>query len=49
MANIVNVCQTKRKQFFCTFPKGIAEAMRLKKGDRIEFIFDKGDVIIRKL
>lgn len=49
MGNVVNICQSGRGQFFCTFPKGIAEALRLKKKDKIEFIFDKGDLIIRKI
>jgi len=40
---------TKNGQFLTTIPKGIAEAMRLKKGDKIEFIFDRGDVIVRKI
>lgn len=38
----------KNGQYITTIPKKIAEAMRLKQGDIIEFIFDKGDVIIRK-
>lgn len=49
MANQTTVGMTKNKQFLITLPKGIAEAMRLKKGDKIEFIFDKGDVIVRKI
>ncbi len=49
MANTTTIGMTKNGQFLITFPKGIAEAMRLKKKDKIEFIFDKGDVLIRKV
>jgi hypothetical protein len=28
--------------------RAIAEAMRLKKGDALEWIFDRGDLIVRK-
>jgi AbrB family looped-hinge helix DNA binding protein len=36
-------------QYIITIPKRIAEAMRLRPGDRIEWIFDRGDVIVRKV
>ncbi len=49
MANVTTIGLTKKGQFLTTFPRAIAEAMRLKKGDKIEFIFDKGDVIVRKV
>lgn len=49
MANTTTVGMTENGQFLCTLPKGIAQAMRLSKGNKIEFIFDKGDVIIRKI
>lgn len=49
MANTVTIGMTKNGQFLITFPKTIAEAMRLEKGSKIEFIFDKGDVIVRKI
>lgn len=32
-----------------TIPKAIAGAMKLKKGDDIEWIFDRGDLIVRKV
>jgi AbrB family looped-hinge helix DNA binding protein len=49
MGNKIKLMQLKNKQFIMTIPKAIADAMRLKKADTIEFIFDKGDVIIRKI
>jgi len=49
MANQSIVQQQKNKQMFSTIPRAIAEAMRLKKGDTLEYIFDRGDVIIRKV
>ena len=48
MSNETTIGQTKNGQFLMTLPQGIAGAMRIKKGDKLEFIFDKGDVIIRK-
>ena len=35
-------------QYITTIPKNIAEAMGLRKGDTIKFLFSAGDVIIRK-
>ena len=49
MANQSIVQQQKNKQMSITLPRAIAEAMHLKKGDTLEFIFDKGDVIVRKI
>lgn len=48
MANTSIVQQQKNHQVQLTVPRAIAEAMRLKKGDSVEWIFDKGDVIVRK-
>lgn len=45
---MVNLMQLKNKQYILTIPKNIVEAMRLKKGDAIAFIFDRGEVIMRK-
>ena len=36
-------------QVTTTIPKAIAGAMKLKKGDSIEWIFDRGDLIVRKI
>ena len=36
-------------QYVITMPKAIAQGMRLQKGDQIEWIFDKGDIIVRKV
>ena len=49
MANTSTIGLTKNGQFLTTIPKGIAQAIRLSKGDKIEFIFDKGDIILRKV
>jgi len=48
MSNVTSVMELKNKQFILTIPKAIAQAMKLKKGDKVEWIFDKGDVIVRK-
>lgn len=42
------VGQTKNGQFLTTIPKSMAEAMQLIKGDRIEWLFIHGDVVIRR-
>jgi bifunctional DNA-binding transcriptional regulator/antitoxin component of YhaV-PrlF toxin-antitoxin module len=49
LGNTTTVGMSKRGQFFCSIPKGIAEAMRLKRSDKLEFVFDRGDVLVRKL
>ena len=49
MGNISTVGLTKNQQFLITIPKTIAQAMRLKKADKLEFLFDRGDVVIRKI
>lgn len=49
IANKSSVMQQKNGQMILTIPKAIAEAMRLKKGEEIEWIFDKGDVIVRRV
>lgn len=38
----------KTFQLITTVPKIIAEANRWKENDEIEWLFDKGDVIVRK-
>jgi hypothetical protein len=49
MGNITTVGMTKNQQFLITIPRTIAQAMRLKKADKLEFLFDRGDVVIRKI
>lgn len=49
MANESKIQQMKNNQFLVTIPRAIAEAMRLKKGDSIEWIFSQGDVVVRKI
>ena len=39
----------KNKQFLITVPRAIAEAMRLKKGDNVEWLIVQGDVVVRKV
>ncbi len=48
MGNKTKVGMTGKGQYLITLPKSIALAMRLRKGDELEFLFDKGDVLIRK-
>ena len=43
------VMQLKNKQFIVTFPKQLADAIRLKKGDEIEWMLNQGDIVIRKV
>ena len=45
---MTKVMVLKNKQFITTIPKAIAQAMRLEKGSKLEWIFDRGDVIVRK-
>jgi len=49
MANQSKVQQMKNNQFLITVPRAIAEAIRLKKGDTLEWMFVQGDVVVRKL
>ena len=49
MANTTKIGMTKNGQRLTTVPRAIAEAMRLEKGSKIEWIFDRGDVIVRKI
>jgi len=49
MANQSKVQQMKNDQFLITIPRAIAEAMRIKKGDSIEWMFVQGDVVVRKV
>lgn len=49
MANQSSVQQMKNKQFLITVPRAIAEAMRLKKGDNVEWLIVQGDVVVRKV
>ena len=48
MGNVTKVMELKNKQFIITIPKAIAQAMRLEKGSGVEWLFDKGDTIVRK-
>lgn len=45
---MVKLMQLKNKQFILTFPKNIVEAMKLRKGDELYFVFDRGDIIVKK-
>jgi len=48
MANKTTIGVAKNGQFLTTFPKAIGEAIGLKKGDHIEWLFHQGDIIVRK-
>lgn len=45
---MVKVRQLQNNQFIITIPKAIAKAMRLQSGDHLDFIFDRGEVFLRK-
>lgn len=47
--NISTIEQLKTGQKKTTIPKAIAGAMKLKGKDQIEWIFDRGDLIVRKV
>lgn len=49
MANRSKVQQMKNNQFIVTIPRAIAEAMRIKKSDEIEWILSQGDIVVRKI
>ena len=49
MANESKIQQMKNNQFLVTIPRAIAEAMRLKKGDTLEWVFSQGDVVVRRV
>ncbi len=49
MGNTTTIGMTKNKQFIMTLPKAIAELMRAKKGDRLEFIMVGGELVVRKI
>ena len=42
------VMQIPNKQFVVTFPKQLADMIGLKKGDNIEWVLEKGEIIIRR-
>jgi len=48
MVNTSKINISKNGQYIITIPRSIAQSMRLKKGDNIEWLFDKGDIIVRK-
>jgi len=45
---MVKLMQIKNKQFILTIPKIIVQANHWKKGEKLYFIFDRGDVILKK-
>lgn len=46
---IVKISQSKNNQFRMTFPKKVANMIRLKDNDKIEFLFLNGEIVIRKV
>ena len=48
MSNISTAGMTRNGQFVMTLPKAIARAMEIKKGDKIEFLFKAGHVVLKK-
>ena len=50
MTNQTKVQHIKQtNQMVTTIPSTIAGAIRLKKGDTLEWLFERGDVVIRKI
>jgi antitoxin component of MazEF toxin-antitoxin module len=47
--NTISVMQLKNKQFLLTLPKGLANMIRAKKGDKLEFLFINGEIVLRKV
>jgi len=49
MANESKVQELKNGQFIITIPRAIAESLRLKKSDIVEWLHIDGNFIIRKV
>lgn len=49
MANQTLIQQMKNKQFLTTIPRCIAEAYKLKKGDKLDWMVVQGDIVVRKI
>jgi len=49
MANTTTIGQFKSGQMVTTIPRAIAQAIRLNKGDKVEWLFDRGDIVVRKV
>lgn len=49
MANTTSINKFKNGQMVTTVPRAIAEALRLDKGSKLEWLFANGDIVIRKI
>ena len=47
MGQISKVSISKHGQVTLTVPRAVARMMRMKKGADVEWVFDKGDLILR--
>jgi len=47
--NTISIMQLKNKQFIITLPKGLANMLRVKKGDKLEYLFINGEIVLRKV
>lgn len=44
--NMVTV-QENNRQVFCTIPRSLADALGIKKGDKMQWVLDRGDLVLR--
>jgi len=49
MGNKARIQQPKESQYIVTIPKSLAEALDYRKGTQIEFMVDRGELVIRKI
>ena len=47
--NITSITELKTGQLIVTIPRAIGHAMRFEDKDKIEWLLDKGDLIVRKV
>lgn len=49
VSNKTTISQQKSGQLITTVPRAIAGAMKLGHKDQLEWFFDRGDLIVRKV
>jgi bifunctional DNA-binding transcriptional regulator/antitoxin component of YhaV-PrlF toxin-antitoxin module len=49
LANKSRVQQLPQGQFIVTIPRALAEALRIRKGDVMEWVIENGDLILKRI
>jgi len=49
MGNKAKIQQPKESQYIVTIPKSLAEALGYRKGNEVEFVVDRGELVVRKV